>query len=167
MREHLVPGGRNRSIASALLCAIAALSPVPALAQVASPGQPSTPGMGVTSPIAAPTSGAAGIPLGATEITVPGISSVDPAQATATPSCAGSDGAGPSAAPFDGGGLSGGAQLSCADAQNFVSPLASPSSVARTGIPLGATELGGAGTSPAAPVVIPGSTLPIATPANP
>ena len=47
----------------------------------------------------------AGIPLGSTEIATPGISPVDPSQNAGMTTCAGSDGAGPSAALFDGGGL--------------------------------------------------------------
>jgi hypothetical protein len=82
-------------------------------------------------------------------------------------SCAGFDGARSSTALFDGGGMS---SLSCADSQTISSPLPSPSSIGRVGIPLGATELGGAGISPAAPVAGPslsGAASPITDPGNP
>ena len=46
--------------------------------------------------------------------------------------------------------------LSCADSRTISSPLPSPSSIGRVGIPMGTTELGGAGVSPAAPVTGPG-----------
>ncbi|CCE10815.1 exported hypothetical protein [Bradyrhizobium sp. STM 3843] len=120
----------------------------PALAQTASSGlQPST-GMGVTSPLGA--ARPAGIPLGSTEIATPGLAPVSPPQGTGV--CAGSGNAGSPGALFDGGGVSGGASLSCADSRIPASALPSPSSAGRVGIPLGATELGGVGVSPTLPV---------------
>jgi hypothetical protein len=140
---------------ASLTVGIALLSNAPVFAQAALPSQPPTMGMGATSPLSTGSTRPTGIPLGSTEITTPGISPVDPSQTVGTTNCAGSDGAGPSAAPFDGGGFSGSTQLSCADSQTIPSPLPSPSLAGRAGIPLGATELGGAGISPAAPVAAP------------
>jgi len=140
---------------ASLTVAIASPSNAPVFAQATLPVQPPAIGMGATSPLSTGSTRPAGIPLGSTEIATPGISPVDPSQTMGTTNCAGSDGAGPTAAPFDGGGLSGSTQLSCADSQNIPSPLPSPSVAGRAGIPLGATELGGAGISPAAPFTAP------------
>lgn len=126
------------------------LSPAPVIAQTTSLMDPPS-GMRATSPLAAGATRSTGIPLGATEIATPGVSPVNPAQNMA--SCAG--GAGLSEAPFDGGGLSASAPLSCADGcfPSSSRPLASM--VGRVGIPLGATELGGNGIVPPAPVTAP------------
>jgi hypothetical protein len=121
----------------------------------------------LTFPLPSGSTQPAGIPLGSTEIATPGISPVAPSQSTLMESCAGFDGARSSTALFDGGGMS---SLSCADSQTISSPLPSPSSIGRVGIPLGATELGGAGISPAAPVAGPslsGAASPITDPGNP
>jgi hypothetical protein len=85
----------------------------------------------------------AGIPLGATEIAIPGVSPILPSQNTGMANCGGARSSG---ALFDGGALSGSTSLSCADSGQPPS-----STVARAGIPLGATELGNAGTSLALP----------------
>ena len=60
-------------------------------------------------------------------------------------------------APFDGGGLSGGASVSCAPTKGLdvPGPVTLRPSIGRGGIPLGSTELGGAGLSPVAPVAAP------------
>ena len=147
-----------RKFMSALLSAtlaigIAVLAPVAAHAQATLPAIQPSAGMPPTSPLASGSTRPEGIPLGSTEITTPGIAPVSPAQGIG--SCAGSANAGSPGAPFDGGGLSGGTPLSCADRQIPPTTLPSPSSVGRVGIPLGATELGGAGLSPAVPAPSP------------
>ncbi|WP_161491858.1 hypothetical protein [Bradyrhizobium centrolobii] len=124
--------------------------------------QPSV-GMGATSPLNLQSTRPEGIPLGSTEITTPGLSPVSPAQGTGN--CAASSNAGSPGALFDGGGLSGSSSPSCTGGTTSPSPLPSSSSVGRVGIPLGTTELGGAGLSPAVPV--PGPDLSgAAAPAN-
>lgn len=128
--------------------------PMPVSGQVISQGTPPT-GMGATSPLAARSNQPAGIPLGATEITKPGISPVFPSQGQGMTACTGSGSTSSSTSLFDGGGLSRNALLSCADSQIPSSPLPSSSSAGRVGIPLGATELGGAGISAVAPVTGP------------
>jgi hypothetical protein len=159
---------RSRGIASVILyvsfaAGIAWLSPAPAFAQaVPSTAQPSV-GMPVTSSLDTGSTRPAGVPLGSTEIATPGISPIAPSQSTGMGNCAGPDSA--QSAPFDGGGLSGTTPLSCADSQTLSSPLPSPSSVGRVGIPLGATELGSAGISQVAPVA--GPSLSITNPGNP
>jgi hypothetical protein len=164
--------GRNRShrLASIVLCTSLTAGifwPVSAIAQVA----PSTPqpdiGMRATSPLAIGSARSTSVPLGATEIAPPGISPVSPSQSAGPATCAASDG--PSAL-FDGGGLSGSASLSCADSRIPLSSLPSPSTVGRVGVPLGATELGGAGISSFTPVDGPGlssSANPTTSPGNP
>jgi hypothetical protein len=159
---------RPRRIASAALCAsliagIAWLEPTAAIAQATSSNMQPLVGMDTTSPLTTRSTQPAGVPLGSTEITTPGISPIAPSQSTGMGNCAGSDSAQP--APFDGGGLSGTTPLSCADSQTLSSPLPSPSSIGRIGIPLGATELGSAGISPVAPVA--GPSLSITHPGNP
>lgn len=144
---------RSRSITSAplyalLMAGIASVGSAAADAQTISPDMPPPVGMQTTSP---PAARWAAIPLGSIEIETPGISPVVPSQNGLTGTCAGSDGAGPSGL-FDGGGISGSTSLSCADSRDISSPLPSPSSIGRVGIPLGATEIGGVGISPAAPV---------------
>jgi hypothetical protein len=141
-----------------LTTSIACLTPVAAIAQAPLPGmttlpaiQPST-GMGATSPLASGSTRPAGIPLGSTELATPGIAPAIPSQGMGT--CAAPGNAGAPGALFDGGGLSSGSSLSCADSRIPASALPSPSAE-RAGIPLGATELGGAGLSPAVPT--PGS----------
>jgi hypothetical protein len=187
MREQLSSKKRNaqqfrsRRIASTVLCAalmagIAWVEPTAAIAQAAPANMQPPIGMRTTSPLATGSTRPAGIPLGSTEIATPGISPVAPSQSALMETCAGSDGARSSGTPFDGGGISGTTSLSCADSRNISSPLPSPSSIGRAGIPLGATEIGGAGISPAAPVAGPGlsssvspanSTPTITNPGNP
>ena len=127
-----------------------------AIAQAALSGMQPPVGMLTTSPLATRSTRPAGIPLGSTEIAAPGVSPVASPQGTFTGTCAGSDGARSSGALFDGGGISGASRLSCPDGGNISSPLPSPSSIGRVGIPMGATEIGGGGVSPAAPVAGPG-----------
>ena len=147
--------GSRRILLMALctsLMAFAWIEPTAAIAQAPSSTAPPSVGMGVTSSLSARS---AAVPLGATEIATPGISPVVPLPGTTTSTCAGSDGAGPSGT-FDGGGNPGSTPLSCADSRFIPSPLPSASSIGAVGIPLGATEIGGAGTSSAAPVAGPG-----------
>jgi hypothetical protein len=138
-------------LTAALMAAVTWIDPTATFAQATSPGTQSA-RTHTTSPLARRSGG---IPLGSTEIATPGIGPVVPSQGELMGTCASSDGAGPSGA-FDGGGMSGTSSLSCADSRNISSPLPSPSSIGRIGIPLGATEIGGAGISPAAPVAGPG-----------
>jgi hypothetical protein len=152
---------RSRRIASTVLCAslmasIAWVEPTAAIAQTTLPDLQPPVGMRTTSPLATRSTRPAGIPLGSTEIARPGVSPVAPSQSALMEACAGSDGARSSGAPFDGGGISGATPLSCADSRNISSPLPPPSSIGSVGIPMGATEIGGAGVSPAAPVAGPG-----------
>ncbi|WP_407154195.1 hypothetical protein [Bradyrhizobium sp. STM 3557] len=145
---------RSGKLASLLLNAtltlgIGRLLPAAVAAQTTSPGMAPQVGMGVTSPPASMAIRPAGIPLGSTEIATPGLAAAGPPQGR----CAASGNAAPGAL-FDGGGLSG-TSLSCADSRIPAFALPPPSSVGRVGIPLGATELVGAGVSPVAPM--PGS----------
>lgn len=149
-----------RRIPSAVLCAslmagIAWAEPTMAIAQAPSPDMLPPVGMHMTSPLAARSAQPAGIPLGSTEIATPGISPVVPSQGSLLENCAGTDGAQSPGAPFDGGGMSGATSLSCVDGRSISSPLPSLSSIGPARIPLGATEIGGAGISPAAPVAGP------------
>jgi hypothetical protein len=163
---------KSRRIVFAVLCTslsigVASLSSNPAFAQAVSSSMQPSAGTLMTSPLAAGSTRPAGIPLGSTEIATPGISPVTPSQSALVGTCAGFDGARSSTAPFDGGGMP---SLSCADSQNISSPLPSPSSIGRVGIPLGATELDGAGISPVPPVAGPslsGAASPITDPGNP
>lgn len=109
-------------------------------------------GMGATSPLAMRSTRPAGVPLGATEITPPGVSPLVPSANMGMTACDGSSGGSSSTFLFDGGGLSRNATLSCADSQLLSSPLPPTSSAGRVGIPLGATELGTPGLSVSAPV---------------
>lgn len=160
MREQPVSKSRNakqsrpRRIATAVLCAslmasIAWVEPTMAIAQALSSDMLPPVGMHMTSPLAARSAQRAGIPLGSTEIATPGISPVVPSQGSLLENCAGTDGAQSPGAPFDGGGMSEATSLSCADSRNISSSLPSPSSIGPVRIPLGATEFGGAGISPA------------------
>jgi hypothetical protein len=169
---------RSRRVASTVLCAslIAGIEPSVAIAQTSSSDLQPPVGMLTTSPLAPRSTRPAGIPLGSTEIATPGVSPVAPTQGALTETCAGSGGARSSGALFDGGGISGATPLSCADSRNISSPLPSPSSIGRVAIPMGATEIGGAGVSPAAPVAGPSlfsgvspanSTPTISNPSNP
>jgi hypothetical protein len=133
--------------------------PVAANAQTTSSTPPSS-GARATSPFMMEPSGAPGIPLGATEIATPGVSPIIPSPGTGIGNCAGSSAAPSSKAPFDGGGISGSAPLSCTDSSIPSSPLPSSSTAGRAGVPLGATEIGNAGISQVAPVAGP------STPAN-
>ncbi|MET4196579.1 hypothetical protein ABIA95_000879 [Bradyrhizobium sp. LA8.1] len=141
--------------AVALTAGMLWLVPAATIAQTTMPGmQPST-GMLATSPLN-PQSRPVGVPLGSTEIATPGISPLNPAQSTT--GCAGSGNTASSGALFDGGGLSGGSSVTCNGSITAASPLPSASTVGRVGIPLGATELGGAGISPSVPVQGPAAT---------
>jgi hypothetical protein len=124
----------------------------PALAQAAFPEMQPSVGMRGTSPLPLGSTRPVGIPLGSTEIATPGVSPVNPSQGIGMSSCSGPASAGLPGALFDGGGLSASASPSCATTGAPASPLSSPSTVGRVGIPLGANELGGAGISPSEPV---------------
>jgi hypothetical protein len=161
MRERLSARSRGArrfkspGIAFVFLCVSLApgpdwLSPAPVIAQTKSSAQQS-PGMRATSPLVIGSTGPAEIPLGATEIATPGISPISPSLGVGMGTCAGTNAAALSGTPFDGGGLSGNASLSCADSRIPLSLLLS-SSAGRVGIPLGATEIDSAGVSPVAPV---------------
>jgi hypothetical protein len=148
--------------------AIAALGCSPAFAQVGGTSVP-TPGIAATSPLGMSGSsqtgtsvGPTGIPLGATELTSPGISPMltDPAgMMGSTCSVDGSASTGISGgisgvSTYDGGGLAvgggmlGGSAAPCSAASSGVASSASPSGASRTGIPLGSVEIGSAGVSP-------------------
>jgi hypothetical protein len=154
--------------------AIAALGCSPAFAQVGGTSVP-TPGIAATSPLGMSGSsqtgtsvGPTGIPLGATELTSPGISPMltDPTgMMGSTCSVDGSASTGISggisgASTYDGGGLAvgggmlGGSAAPCSAASTGVAssmasvPSPFPSGASRTGIPLGSVEIGSAGVSP-------------------
>jgi len=131
-----------------------------AFAQTTMPGlQPPT-GMLATSPLNPQSTRPVGIPLGSTEITTPGISPINPTQSPT--GCVGSGNASSSGALFDGGGLSGTSSTNCAGSTAAISSIPPTSTVGRVGIPLGSTEIGGAGISPTVPV--PGPTSTVGTP---
>jgi hypothetical protein len=150
-------------------CVVAAVAAVlncgPAVAQTNGFGGSSA-GMGATSPLSlgsGSTVQPAGVPLGSTEIAAPGISpAAPPSGAGLNPentNCSNSINSGvrPSGASFDGGGISGSASSSCVttattNSAGTSNPSAATSSAGRVGIPLGSTELGGAGLSSVAPV---------------
>ena len=174
MREHLAsispqaPQFEPCSVVSMILCAslMASIARVGlAIAQTTTPGLQPFDGMGVTSPLAAQSTHSAEIPPGSTEIATPGISPLESEQSALTTACDAPYGAGSSAAPFDGGAVSSTASLSCADSRNTSSPLRSPLPIGGAEVPLGATEIGGAGISPAEPVAGP-LFPPSARPAN-
>lgn len=144
MKMHIVIAAMAASLLGANL----------ALAQVG--GMGNSP-MGATSPLAlgagspvAPV----GIPLGATEMATPGISPAPPPTMGAM-GCTGVGGpTSPSTAPlFDGGGMAAasGACASTGSAGTSM-PVQSMLGTGRANIPLGSTELGNAGLSPAPPV---------------
>ena len=162
MREQLSSNGfRCRRFASMhLRAALAAgwiwLMPAAANAQMTSPTTQPSVGMSATSPLNLGSTRPEGIPLGSTEIATPGISPINPSLGMTNCPVSGSTGS--SSALFDGGGLAGNSSLSCQS--GTMAPSASPpptSTVGRVGIPLGSTELGGAGTSPFVPVPGPSS----------
>ena len=144
------------------------LVPGAAIAQTTMPGMQPPAGMLATSPLNPQSTRPVGIPLGSTEIATPGISPINPAQSMM--GCTGSGDAASTGALFDGGGLSGTSSTNCAGSTAAVSSLPSTSTVGRVGIPLGATEIGGAGISPSVPVPGPtsmGSTTSIDSSGNP
>lgn len=142
----------------------ALLGSSPASAQVGGIGN-LTPGIGATSPLGgAPSSPISpiGIPLGATELSSPGLSPV-PLGAGSSSTCSATTG---TISIYDGGGMTVGSGAgstsmsgTCGAGANTGAPppptqwSASPGGVARPGIPLGSFELGSAGVSPM--VVIP------------
>jgi hypothetical protein len=136
------------------------LIPDLAFAQTTMPGlQPPT-GMLATSPLNPQSTRPVGVPLGSTEITTLGISPINPMQSAT--GCVGSGNASSSGALFDGGGLSGTSSTNCVGSTAAISSIPSTSTVGRVGIPLGSTEIGGAGISPTVPV--PGPTSTVGTP---
>ncbi len=159
--------GRRSLIAALAACtslwlAAESMSLEPASAQAATPGV--QPFSNLTSPLVSTTGSAirpAGIPLGSTELAIPGTSPVLPQSGTGVnfgnENCFVASKPG---AVFDGGGLSGSSSTGCGarGTTSIVRPMTSTSStVAPIGIPLGATELGGAGLSPALSLPLPAS----------
>jgi hypothetical protein len=141
-------------VGAALAMGLSWLTPAAAIAQMTLPTMPSTQpptGMSATSPLNMGSTRPAGIPLGSTEIVTPGVSPITPSQGMTN--CAASGNTGSSGALFDGGGLSGSSSPACQNGTMTSSTLPpSTSTVGRVGIPLGSTELGGAGISPSVPV---------------
>jgi hypothetical protein len=136
----------------------------PALAQVAGTSPLLGPPLGMTSPLGigpdAPV-GPPGVPLGATELNSPGLSpmlggtlslgSAAGGGSQCSGAVANMDAPMASTAPFDGGGTTGTASGTCANAGTGTTAtgIASPlTPVPRTGIPMGATELSPGGLSP-------------------
>jgi hypothetical protein len=126
-----------------------------ALAQV---GGTVTSPMGATSPLALGTGSPVGpvsIPLGATEVATPGISPAPlPTNGTTGCSVAGEPTFQSAIPLFDGGGMAAVASGACAATGSAGSstPAQSMPGIGRANIPLGSTELGNAGLSPAPPV---------------
>ncbi|WP_453950144.1 hypothetical protein [Bradyrhizobium sp. USDA 377] len=138
-------------LAVALATSLIWLIPAAANAQMTLPTTPPSVGMPATSPLNLGATRPEGIPLGSTEIATPGVSPINPLQGMTN--CAVSGNAGSSGAPFDGGGLSGSSSLACQSGTTTSSALPpQTSTIGRVGIPLGSTELGGAGISPSVPV---------------
>lgn len=161
-KQHLANNGVM--LAAAILWLVSAA----AIAQTTVPGMQPPAGMLATSPLNPQSTRPVGIPLGSTEIATPGISPITPAQSMM--GCVSSANTASTGALFDGGGLSGGSAANCTGSTALASPLPSTSTVGRVGIPLGATEIGGAGISPTVPVPGPTSTIgttPIDGPGNP
>lgn len=180
-----------------MAAAMAMLSCSTALAQVGGTSVP-TPGIAATSPLGIPggsqpgtSVGPTGIPLGATELTSPGISPmfVDPTGMMASGTACSAGGSASSGisgglsgvSTYDGGGLAGGGMAAglavpgdtapCVAASagtasaTASAPFASPSGASRTGIPLGSVEIGTAGVSPLITVQVPTvSSSPMGTP---
>jgi hypothetical protein len=158
----------------------------PSFAQVGGIGN-LPPGMGLTSPFGMSSAtgpvGPAGVPLGATELPTPGLSPAPAAPSgTGLTVCSGMAGAITGAGLFDGGGLGTAAAMSpmtmgaansssasaCNQAASAGGAATVPSTTASSGsaaplgigtIPMGSTELGSAGVSPA-PCPLGGPTLP-------
>lgn len=153
----------------ALATSLIWLIPVAANAQMTLPTTLPPVGMSATSPLNLSATRPEGIPLGSTEIATPGVSPINPSQAMTN--CPLSGNTGSSGALFDGGGLSGSPSLGCPNDTTTQSALPpSTSAVGRVGIPLGSTELGGAGISPSLPVPGPtsmGSTSSVSVSGNP
>jgi len=143
--------------AAMLATGIAWLVSSSAIAQTTVPGMQPPGGMLATSPLNPQSTRPVGIPLGSTEIATPGISPINPMQSTM--GCTASSNTASSGALFDGGGLSGTSSTNCSGSSVTVSPVPSSSTVGRVGIPLGSTEIGGAGISPTVPVPGPTSTV--------
>lgn len=145
---------------AALWLAVGSMSLEPASAQAATPGMQPFPNP--TSPPGSATGSAvraAGIPLGSTELAIPGTSPVLP-QSGANISFGNENCfiASKPGAVFDGGGLPGNSSTACgARGTTSIVPSATStsSSVGPSGIPLGSTELGSAGLSPALSLPLP------------
>ncbi len=151
--------GRRSLIAALAACislwlAVESISLEPATAQAATPGVQPFPNL--ASPLGSARGSAirpAGIPLGSTELATPGTSPVLPQSGAAmsfgNENCFTASKPG---AVFDGGGLSGHSSAGCGahGTTSIVRPMTSTSSsVGPIGVPLGSTELGSAGLSPA------------------
>lgn len=164
--------GRRSLIAALAACtslwlAVESMSSEPASAQAATPGVQPVPNL--TSPLGSGTGSAirpAGIPLGSTELAIPGTSPVMPQSGAAM--SFGNENcfiASKPGAIFDGGGLSGHSSAGCAarGTTSIVRPMISTSSsvgpigTRSDSIPLGSTELGSAGLSPALSLPLPAS----------
>jgi hypothetical protein len=143
-------GSRQLTLICLAATLIAWLAAATAFAQTPLPTAQPSAGMGATSPLNMGALRPEGIPLGSTEIATPGLSPVSPSSGMGN--CAVSGNAGSPGALFDGGGLSGSSSPSCIGGMTTPPALSSSPSVGRVGIPLGATELGSAGLSPALPV---------------
>jgi hypothetical protein len=173
----------RRELITAILATLLGCNPV--FAQVAGIGNP-TPGMGLTSPYGMSSAGpvgAAGLPLGATELATPGLSPAPPSTfGSGLTICSAVLGASSNSATglFDSGGTSAGTSPMAMGETNSASASAcnqasgagsagtlqsttsSPGAMAPLGIgtiPLGSTELGNAGVSPT-PCPLTGPTLP-------
>ena len=148
----------------------------PASAQALTAGVQQPSGMNATSPLSlgpGSTVPPVGIPLGSTEIATPGISPAAPLPGAGSTfgntDCSGSSNSTQSSgAPFDGGGISGSASISCGPTSGLITsgPTVSGSGARRAGIPLGSTELGGAGLGSAAPVPAPPGSPLVSSPSN-
>jgi hypothetical protein len=165
-RDQLSRGSGRLSLIAALAAfaslwlAVELVSLERASAQAATPGLQSFPNF---TPSPASQLGAAiqppGIPLGSTELAIPGTSPVLP-QSGASMSFGNENCfiASKPGAVFDGGGLPGNSSTGCGarGTTSIVRPTTSTSSsVGLSGVPLGSTELGSAGLSPALSLPLP------------
>jgi hypothetical protein len=177
----------RRATTAALL---AVLCCTPVFAQMSGEGSP-TPTIGATSPLGIPSGSPVpptGIPLGATELSSPGVSPLStgasgmPGYGTTCPGATSalsgmsSSVMSSSSTTYDGGGMQAGAALpgstgtleicgTNSSSTAATSPT-TPGGAPRTGIPLGAVQIGNAGVSPEAMFPTPGQSPLMASPSS-
>jgi hypothetical protein len=170
-----------RRATTAALLAVLCCHPV--FAQMSGVGSP-TPTIGATSPLGIPSGSPVpptGIPMGATELSSPGVSPLSmgasgiPGYGTTCPAAAsGLSGMSSSNMTYDGGGMQMGASMpggaatveTCGTSSSSTAAMSptAPGGAPRTGIPLGAVQIGNAGVSPEAIFPAPGQSPLMASP---